>query len=103
MRRGERLESSMACGHTPQQATGGGKDDTYWRVEREARKAQGQCLGQGGAFVSGDQVSNRLSQDALSLFGKEHGATHHIVCTEQFMDGEEMNLGRQCMNPSKAG
>ena len=78
-------------------------EGTYWRVERETRKAQGQYPSQGGASVSGDQVSIRSSQGALSRVGKEHGATHHIVCTEQFMDGEETNLGRQWMSAPKTG
>ena len=100
---GQETNSSMAYCHAPGQATGGGQDNVNWRIEREARKAQGQYPSQGGASVSGDQVSIRLSQDALSWFGKEHGTNHHIVCTEQFMDGEETDIGREWMSASKTG
>jgi len=51
----------------------------------------------------GDQVSIRLLQDALSRVSKEHSATDHTVCTEQFMDDGEANLGRQWMSASKTG
>ena len=93
----------MAYCHASGQATGDGQDNANWRVEREARKAQGQYPSQGRASVSGDQVSIRLSQDALSWFGKEHGATHHIVCIEQFMDGEETSLDGQWVSAIKTG
>ena len=93
----------MARGHAPGQATGGGQDNANRHVERETRKAQGQYPSQGGASVSGDQVSIWLTQDSLQWPGQEHGATHYIVGTEQFMDGEEKNLGRQWMSASKAG
>jgi len=93
----------MAYCHASGQATGAGQNNANGRIEREARKAQGQYPSQGGASVSGDQVSIRLSQDALSWFGKEHGATHHIVCIEQFMDGEETSLDGQWMSAPKTG
>lgn len=32
-----------------------------------------------------------------------HLATDHIVCTQQIMDGQETNLGREWVSAPKAG
>ena len=62
---------------------------------------QGQHSCQSGTPLQGDQMPVRPSQDSVSGLGQKHGTTDHAVCAQQFRDGEESNVGRECMSPSK--
>ena len=49
---------------------------------------------QGGASVSGDQVSVRSSQNALPGSGQEHQPTAGDVCAVELVDGAQANDSR---------
>ena len=84
--------------------TGHGPDQGYAlpvrRLAEQGRAAQGQCAGQGGASVSGDQASVRLHQGALQGLSQKHCAACNAVCAEQLVDGTSTSHRRASLSAS---
>lgn len=65
----------------------------------DRRASQGQCAGQVGTPVPGDQTAFRSHQGKFHGTAENHRATHYSVCLQQSLDGAEANcVGRRWMS-----